>query len=67
MWIDIFEKIGAAGTLDTYDKFIYDSMNEYKCDVDMLDVCSMDVAVSIIKFGLANSLIMMYGISGNIN
>ncbi len=50
MWIDIFEKIGAAGTLDTYDKFIYDSMNEYKCDVDMLDVCSMDVAVSIIKF-----------------
>ena len=50
MWIDIFEKIGASGTLDTYDKFIADSMNEYKCDVDMLDVCSMDVAVSIIQF-----------------
>ena len=50
LWIDIFEKIGAAGMLDTYDKFIADSMNEYKCDVDMLDVCSMDVAVSIIQF-----------------
>lgn len=50
LWIDIFEKIGAAGTLDTYDRFIADSMNEYKCDVDMLDVCSMDVVVSIIQF-----------------
>lgn len=50
MWIDIFEKIGAAGTLDTYDKFISDSMNEFKCDVDMLDVCSMDVVVNIIQF-----------------
>lgn len=49
LWIDIFEKIGAVGTLDTYDKFIADSMNEYKCDVDMLDVCSMDVTVSIIQ------------------
>lgn len=50
MWTKIFEKIGAAGTLDTYDKFIADSMNEYKCDVDLLDVCSLDVAVSIIQF-----------------
>lgn len=50
MWIDIFEKIGAAGTLDTYDKFISNLMNEYKCEVDMLDVCSMDVVVSIIQF-----------------
>ena len=50
MWSEIFEKIGATSTLDTYDKFIADSMNEYKCDVDMLDVCSMDVAVSIIQF-----------------
>lgn len=50
IWVDIFEKIGAAGTLDTYDKFIADSMNEYKCDVDMLDVCSMGVTVSIIQF-----------------
>ena len=49
-WVDIFENIGVAGTLDIYDKFIADSMNEYKCDVDMLDVCSMDVAVSIIQF-----------------
>ncbi|MBD5554504.1 MAG: hypothetical protein HDQ95_03930, partial [Roseburia sp.] len=50
MWTDIFEKIGATGTLDTYDKFIADSMNEYKCDVDTLDVCSLNVAVSIIQF-----------------
>ena len=50
LWVEIFEKIGATGTLDTYDKFIADSMSEYKCNVDMLDVCSMDVAVSIIQF-----------------
>lgn len=50
MWVDIFEKIGARTMLDTYDKFIADSMKEYKCDVDMLDVCSLDVAVSIIQF-----------------
>lgn len=49
-WIDIFGNIGATGTLDTYDKFISDSMKEYKCDVDMLDVCSMDIVVSIIQF-----------------
>lgn len=50
IWTEIFGKIGAEGTLDIYDKFIADSMNEYKCDVDMLDVCSMDVTVSIIQF-----------------
>lgn len=49
-WSCIFENIGAVGVLDTYDKFIADSMNEYKHDIDMLDVCSMDVAVSIIQF-----------------
>lgn len=50
LWINIFEKIGAVGVLDTYDRFIADSMNEYKCDVDVLDVCSMDLTVSIIEF-----------------
>lgn len=50
MWVNIFEKIGATGTLNTYDRFINDSMNEYKCDVDILDVCSMDITVSIIEF-----------------
>lgn len=50
VWIDIFGVIGATGTLDTYDKFIADSMNEYKCNVDVLDVCSMDIAVSIIEY-----------------
>lgn len=50
MWINIFENIGSTGALDIYDKFIADSMNEYKCDVDMLDVCSMDIAVSILQY-----------------
>lgn len=50
LWSEIFEKIGASGTLDTYDKFIADSMNEYKHNVDLLDVCSMDITVSIIQF-----------------
>ncbi|MCI6995404.1 MAG: AAA family ATPase [Eubacterium sp.] len=50
LWSQIFDNIGATGTLDTYDKFIDDSMQEYKCEVDLLDVCSLDVAVSIIQF-----------------
>ena len=50
LWSDIFDSIGAGGTLDTYDKFIDDAMQEYKCEVDLLDVCSLDVAVSILQF-----------------
>lgn len=49
-WTDIFNKIGAVGTLGTYDKFIADSMQEYRCDIDILDVCSLDIAVSIVQF-----------------
>lgn len=50
LWADIFDSIGASGTLDTYDKFIDDAMQEYRCEVDLLDVCSLDVAVSILQF-----------------
>lgn len=50
LWTDIFEKINSAGTLDTYDKFIADTMKEHKCDIDVLDVCSLDVAVNIIQY-----------------
>ena len=61
MWTDIFEKIGAEATLDTYDKFIADSMNEYRCDVDVLDVCSMDITVSIIQFNWENWFSQFFG------
>lgn len=50
IWNDIFDNIGATGTLDTYDKFINDTMQEYKCEVDLLDVCSLDIAVSILQY-----------------
>lgn len=50
LWSQIFENIGVTGTLDTYDKFIGDSMQEYKCEVDLLDVCSLNVAVSILQY-----------------
>lgn len=50
LWSQIFDNIGVTGTLDTYDKFIDDSMQEYKCEVDLLDVCSLDVAVSILQY-----------------
>lgn len=50
IWSEIFDNIGATGTLDTYDKFIDDTMREYKCAVDLLDVCSLDVAVSILEY-----------------
>ena len=50
IWSDIFDAIGATGTLDTYDKFINDTMQEYKCEVDLLDVCSLDIAVSILQY-----------------
>ncbi|MBO4532005.1 MAG: ATP-binding protein [Paludibacteraceae bacterium] len=50
LWSEIFEHIGATGTLDTYDRFISNSMQEYKCEVDLLDVCSLDIAVSILQF-----------------
>lgn len=49
-WTEIFDIIGAAATLDTYDRFIDDSMTDYSCDVDILDVCSLDIAVSILQF-----------------
>ena len=50
IWSEIFDAIGATGTLDTYDKFISDTMQEYKCEVDLLDVCSLDIAVSILQY-----------------
>ena len=50
IWSEIFDAIGATGTLDTYDKFINDTMQEYKCEVDLLDVCSLDIAVSILQY-----------------
>ncbi len=50
IWSEIFDHIGAAATLDMYDKFIYDSMQEYKCEVDLLDVCSFQIVVSILEY-----------------
>lgn len=50
IWSEIFESIGAKNNLNMYDKFISDSMKEYKCEVDLLDVCSFDIAVSILQY-----------------
>jgi hypothetical protein len=50
MLTDVFEKAGAGGTLDLYDGFVSNSMSEYVQEVDLLDVCSMDVVVSILQF-----------------
>ena len=50
IWNEIFDNIGATGTLDTYDKFINDTMQEYKCVVDLLDVCSLNIAVTILQY-----------------
>ena len=51
IWNKIFDDIGATiATLDTYDRFIDDSMQEYKQEIDLLDVCSFDFAVSILQF-----------------
>ncbi|MCR5213933.1 MAG: hypothetical protein K6E10_05925, partial [Eubacterium sp.] len=54
LWEEIFENAGAGNILDTYDRFIDDSMNEYQMDVDLLDVCSLDVAVDILRINWEN-------------
>jgi Archaeal ATPase. len=50
LWSSIFESIGDTGKIETYDFFIENSMQEYKCEVDLLDVCSLGVAVDILQF-----------------
>lgn len=50
IWAEIFENIGAGAAIETYDRFIADSMKDYPCDVDLLDVCSLDMAVNILQY-----------------
>lgn len=50
IWEEIFEKIGAEKILGMYDNFVEDSIKNFKKDVDILDVCSLDNAVSILEF-----------------
>ena len=50
LWVRIFEEIDATGTLNLYDGFISNSMEDYDCELDLLDVISLERAVSILKF-----------------
>jgi hypothetical protein len=49
LWADIFAEAGDGATLDTYDKFVNNSMSDYDANVDVLDVCGLDIVVDIIQ------------------
>lgn len=51
IWEEVFITIGAADSLGRYDKFVEDSMKNYKkYYIDVLEVCSFDIAVSILQY-----------------
>lgn len=48
-WAELLTAIGAACQLDMYDTFMENSMQSFSCDVDLLDVMSLDLVISILQ------------------
>ena len=49
VWADLLTAIGAGCQLDMYDTFMENSMQSFSCDVDLLDVISLDLVISILQ------------------
>lgn len=49
-WEHYMELAGIDGALDTYDKFIENSIKDFHHDVDILDVMGLDVAITLMKY-----------------